>query len=142
MNAQTTKARPNLAGSRRRGVASDKGGEKRVTSFDRETLEGLAEDLKTGRIPLDRLTVTDNEQANLRAVIRNTGLISYHVQYSLPNGSRPFMKVGNYPDMPIKTARELCRTITSLASRGIDPQEGLHERLIRELLDKGERWKP
>lgn len=140
MNAQTNTKR--MVGTRRRGIASDKGVDKKVASFDNKTLEGLAEDLQSQRIPLDRITVTDHEVANLRAVIRNTGLISYHVQYSLPDGSRPFMKIGNFPDMPIKTARELTRTVTSLAAKGIDPQEGLHERLIRELLEKGDRWKP
>jgi hypothetical protein len=139
MNAATTPK--NMAGSRRRGIASERTTEDRRTSFDVKTLEALAEDLKSGRIPLDRITVTDDQVPNLRAVIRNTGLVSYHVQYSV-NGSRPFMKVGNFPDMPIKTARELAHTVTALAAKGIDPQAGLHERLIRELLDRGDKWKP
>ena len=46
-------------------------------------------------------------------------------------------KLGDHPDMSIAEARQLTRTVQTLAAIGIDPQEGLHERLIRELKAKG-----
>jgi hypothetical protein len=32
--------------------------------------------------------------------------------------------------------------VRALAEMGIDPQEGLHERLIRELQKEGTNWRP
>jgi hypothetical protein len=47
------------------------------------------------------------------------------------------LKLGNHPEMTIDQARELRKTVIALGVKGIDPTEGLHERLIRELLAKG-----
>lgn len=109
--------------------------------FTIETLEALANDLKNGRTPLDRLTVTDDQQPGLRAIIRNTGSISFHVSYTI-RGSRPYMLLGHHPEMTIREARELAKTVQKLGDMGIDPQEGLHARLIKELKAKGTRWRP
>ena len=114
-------------------IASDK--------FSGPTFEALADDLKRGRVPLDRVTVSDNIQTGLRAIIRNTGLISFHVQYSV-EGSRPYLKIGDYPDTTVNEARSIAKTVIALAERGIDVQSGLHERLVRELKEKGEKWRP
>jgi len=109
--------------------------------FNSSTFEQLADDLQNKRIPLDRVTVSDDMQTGLRAIIRNTGLISFHVQYDI-DGSRPYLKLGDHPDMTVSEARDLARTVRTLADHGIDPQAGLHERLVRELEDKGTKWRP
>lgn len=44
--------------------------------------------------------------------------------------------------MKISEARVLAKTVRLLAARGIDVQAGLHERLVRELTEKGEKWRP
>lgn len=114
--------------------------------FSGDTFEGLAKDLKEGRIPLDRVSLSDDRVKGLRVIIRNTGLISYHVQYDVEDKeghkSRPYLKVGDYPAMSIPEARKLATTIHELAGMGIDPQAGLHDRLVRELKEKGSKWRP
>lgn len=109
--------------------------------FSGPTFEGLAKDLKDGRTPLDRLTVSDDMQQGLRAIVRNTGLVSFHAHYDV-DGSRPYIKIGDYPDMTVEQARAITKTIRALADMGIDVQAGLHERLIRELKEKGTKWRP
>lgn len=119
----------------------DSSNRKSRTDFTVATLTAIAEDLKNGVIPLKRVTISDPESYGLRAVIRDTGLISFHVQYSIDD-SRPYLMIGHHPDRTIKEARELAETIRILAEKGIDPQLGLHDRLVRELLEKGPKWKP
>lgn len=110
--------------------------------FTEANLEKLADDLKQKKIPLDRVTVTDDLVQNHRAVVRNTGAISFHVQYRQSDGTRPYLKIGEYPDMSIRRARALAATIRSLVEKGIDPTDGLHKRLIRELEAQGDKWRP
>lgn len=115
---------------------------KKVTDrFNGPTLEALADDLKKGRVPLDRVTVSDNLQPGLRAIIRNSGIIAFHVQYKVGD-SRPYLKLGEYPQMSIIEARYLAKTVISLAESGIDVHAGLHDKLIRELKEKGDKWRP
>lgn len=109
-------------------------------TFDADTLKGLAEDLKTGRLPLERVTVTDNIQTGLRAIVRGTGLISFHVQYAVGD-ERPYLKIGDFPEMTIEKARKIARTVINLGARGIDPTKGLHDRLINELDKQGDKWR-
>jgi Arm DNA-binding domain len=87
------------------------------------------------------VTMTDPETTGLMVMIRNTGSISFHAHYHC-KGRRPLLKLGNHPEMTIAQARELTKTVIALGEKGIDPTEGLHERLIRELLVKGTRWRP
>ncbi len=110
-------------------------------AFSLETLESLAHSLKTGLMKTDRVTLSDDMVPGLRAIIRDTGLISFHVQYSIGK-SRPYLKIGDVPGMSVEEARKLARTILELARQGIDPQSGLHERLIRELTEQGANWRP
>lgn len=109
--------------------------------FSVETLEKLAADLKSKKIPLDRISVSDDVQPGLRVIVRDTGAISFHVQYEV-DGARPYLKIGEHPGMSIKDARYVAKTCRALAERGIDVQKGLHERLVSELLEKGEKWRP
>jgi len=112
-----------------------------------DTFRQLASDLSEGRIPLGRVTLSDdpkedpNAVSGLRAIIRGSGLISFHVQYEI-EGSRPYLKLGDAEHMNLKEARELARTVRGLADMGIDVQAGLHERLVRELKEKGMKWRP
>lgn len=109
--------------------------------FNVKSLLSITEALSSGRMKVDRLTVSDNVVPGLRAICRATGGISYHVGYSV-NGSRPYLKVGAHPETTIAEARELAKTVIALARLGIDPQDGLHERLIRELREHGAKWRP
>jgi hypothetical protein len=110
--------------------------------FTVATLEKLAKSLESGAIKhIDRLSISDDVQPGLRAIIRNTGAISFHVHYAVA-GSRPMLKIGEHPGTSIAEARSLAATVLTLADKGIDPQVGLHERLIRELKEKGARWRP
>jgi hypothetical protein len=109
--------------------------------FNTEMFESIAKDLESGRIPLDRVTVTDDAQVGLRAIIRNTGLISFHVTYDV-DGSRPYLKLGDHPAMSVTRARAVAKTVRGLADNGVDVQQGLHERLIRELEKDGMKWRP
>lgn len=92
------------------------------------------------RPPRRTTLLTDDVQPGLRAVIRK-GSVSFHVCYEVAD-RRPMLKIGEHPAMTVKEARELARTIRVLAANGIDPQEGLHDRLIRELKDQGTEWRP
>jgi len=126
--------------TRRRKSAADAPATKKDV-FSVQTFEALAKDMESGRLPLKRTTITDPLTVGLSAVIRDTGLISYHVQYSMPD-SRPMLRIGIHPEMSIDRARKIADTIKHLASIGIDPQEGLHDRLIRELEKSGNKWRP
>ena len=44
--------------------------------------------------------------------------------------------------MTVNEACDQAKTVCALADMGIDPQEGLHERLIKELREKGTAWRP
>jgi hypothetical protein len=74
------------------------------------------------------------------AFVRPGGAITFHVQYRV-KGRRPMILIGEHPTMDIATARTLTRTILDLAKMGIDPQDGLEKRLVRELLEQGTAWR-
>lgn len=116
------------------------------SKFDEVTLFKLAEDLEKGRIPLPRVQVSDDIQTGLRAMVNKSGLITLHAAYTI-GGSRPFIKIGELDKkseehITIAQARTLTKTIQALADKGIDVQEGLHRRLIRELKAQGTAWRP
>lgn len=116
------------------------------SSFTNEALEGLAKDLKSGRLPLERTTISDDMVTGLRAIVTKDGKISFHASYHFGEG-RPFMKIGELDKkskdyISITDARELTKTIKGLADKGIDPQEGLLQRLVKELKRDGTSWKP
>lgn len=105
-------------------------------------LESLAADMRDGKLKLPRLLVSDDVQSGLRAIIRSSGAISFHAHYYAPNGTRPMALIGDYPETSITAARSITKTIVALAARGIDPIEGMRTRLMKELLDLGEKWRP
>ena len=53
---------------------------KNPSEFTIPWLQKLAEGLKTGRMKTDRITVSDDMVPGLRAIVRDTGGISFHVQ--------------------------------------------------------------
>lgn len=117
------------------------------SKFTPERLEAFANDLKSGRVPLERQQVSDDRVTGLRAMIAKSGSISYHASYYVGDANRPFMRLGSGNKgaadyITIEEARELTRTIKALGDRGIDPQLGLHRRLVRELKRDGVNWKP
>lgn len=109
--------------------------------FTIATLEKLAADMKSGAVPLSRTVISDEIVTGLRAIVRNTGSISYHVQYHVGD-ARPWIALGDHPELTISDARNLARTIVALGDIGIDVTEGLHKRLMRELKRDGIKWRP
>jgi len=114
---------------------------KQPSAFTIPWFQKLAEGLTTKRMKTDRITVSDDMVPGLRAIIRDTGGISFHVQYTMGK-SRPYLKIGDVRGTTVDQARKLARTVLSLAKQGIDPQSGLHERLLRELAEQGDKWRP
>lgn len=114
--------------------------------FTEATLAAMAKDLKSRRLMLDRTTVSDDLVVGLRALITKDGVVNYHASYHLGD-KRGYLRLGvldpKHPDhISLSDARELTKTIKALAAKGIDPEDGLHRRLIREMLEKGTRWRP
>lgn len=125
-----------------------------TSRFSPDTIDKLAADLKAGRLGVrDKVIISDDRQTGLRAIVRASGNISFHVHYNMGD-ARPYMLVGHYPDAPerkrnakaaqeaIDDARGIAETVRKLADMGIDPQDGLHERLLRELRSQGTDWRP
>lgn len=109
------------------------------STFTADMLLGMAAALKTGRLKTKKLTITDDRQPGLIAYVRESGIVALHAHYQIGK-SRPMLKVGELPGSTIEDARKLTKTIRALAAKGIDVQDGLHERLMRELLEQGEDW--
>lgn len=115
------------------------------TKFTPERLEAFARDLKSQRVPLERQQISDDMEIGLRAMIHKTGLIAFHVSYYVGD-KRPFMRIGTFnkedPDfITIEDARAVAKTIKALGDKGVDVQDGLHRRLVRELKEKGTAWR-
>lgn len=111
------------------------------SQFTEEILMGMARALQTGRLKVKKLSVSDDMQPGLRAYVRESGTVALHCHYEIGD-SRPMLKVGELPGSTIADARALTRTIRAIAAAGLDVQDGLHERLLRELREKGEKWRP
>lgn len=113
--------------------------------FTPEHLEEFARLLKSGRVPLERTTISDNIVTGLRAVVYKTGRIAFHASYWLGK-KRPFMIIGSFnkgePDyMSIEDAREVTKAIKALGDKGIDVQQAWQMCLISELKEKGANWR-
>lgn len=116
------------------------------SKFDEATLLAIGKDLQAGRLPLERVRVSDDMVTGLRAVVNRSGLTTLHCSYEIGE-NRPFILLGSLNPgednhITIKEARELTKTIKALAAKGIDVQDGLHARLMRELKRDGANWKP
>lgn len=116
------------------------------SKFDEATLLAIGKDLASGKLPLERVRVSDDMVVGLRAVVNRSGLVTLHASYAVGE-NRPFILLGSLNDdadnhITIKEARELTKTIKAIGDKGIDVQEGLHRRLMRELKRDGTAWKP
>lgn len=115
------------------------------SKFDATTLLAIADDLKSGRLPLERVRVSDDMCVGLRAVVNRSGAVSLHVSYEVGE-DRPFKLLGsinkgakNY--ITIEDARELAKTIKALGERGINVDEANDKRLLKELKTQGINWR-
>lgn len=106
--------------------------------FNLETFHRLVEDMRSGRIPKAKMTMTED---NLLVLLRNTGEISFHAIYTVGE-KRSSLLIGEHPGMSLDRARRIADNVRAIAARGVDPQEGLHKRLISEIEAQGARWKP
>ena len=109
-------------------------------------LFSAAEDLKSGRLKLERLRFSDDMVTGLRAVVNKSGLITLHASYEVGD-ERPFWKLGDLnkdsPDhISIDDARELTKTVKAIGLRGINVEDASRKRLIKELKRDGARWTP
>jgi hypothetical protein len=116
------------------------------SKFDKETLLKIGEDLKAGRLPLERVRVSDDMVVGLRAVVNRSSLVTLHVSYECGE-DRPFMLLGSLNDgeenqISIKEARELAKTIKALGEKGINVTKANDQRLLRELKRDGTSWRP
>ena len=115
------------------------------SNFTATLLEKMSHDVKSGRVPTTKnkpwVNVGDDRQPGLRAIVRKSGAVSFHAMYQIGD-SRPMVTVGYFPDTSIETARHRTEIIRQLAKKGIDPQAGLHERLLEELDEMEDKWKP
>jgi hypothetical protein len=119
------------------------------SKFDAETLKGLVKDLQTGRYAtIGRFTISDDRVTGLRAMVTKDGRITLHASYHCGD-ERPMLKLGElnvppkHPDyISVDDARELTKVIKALGDKGIDPQDGLQRRLIKELKRDGTDWRP
>lgn len=116
------------------------------SKFDATTLLAVAEDLKAGRLPLERVRVSDDMVVGLKAVVNRSGLVTLHVSYEVGE-ERPFYKLGDVnkdsPDhISIEDARELTKTVKALGDRGINIEDANRKRLLMELKRDGTRWRP
>lgn len=109
--------------------------------FNIETFRELAEQFKSGTIPKNEQRIPKTRD-NLQVIVRKSGEISFHGMYTLPNGKGTSLLLGEDPEMTIERAQPIVRTLQRLADKGIDPQDGLHKRLIRELEKQGDKWRP
>lgn len=110
-----------------------------------KSLFNIASDMVSGRSLVGRTTVSDDLVVGLRIMILKSGTISYHASYTL-KGERPFLYIGSanrdQPDyLSLAEARETVKTIKALADKGVDVQDGLLPRLIRELKRDGVKWR-
>lgn len=104
-------------------------------------LEKSKRDIK--KLGLARLRMSDPLQPGLRVQVYFEGQVSFIVEYKLPGiQSRPHLTIGHWPQMSITEARKLAVVIRDLGNKGIDVQEGLHDRLLQELKRDGTNWRP
>lgn len=120
--------------------------------FTESNLRALVDDLKRGPMKVNkRVTVCDPIVTGLRAVVSRSGGIALSACYTFDE-SRPLVKLGEMgapehdPEyMTIDDARELTKVIKALADRGINIEEEIgkvRQKLLRDVLEKGEKWRP
>lgn len=122
----------------------------RQSQFSVRLIEDFLDDLKRQRIPLDKVTLTDEVQPGLHCIVRSNGSATFHVQYYNKTGKRPYFMIGRHAPgqadhLTIERARHIAKTIRALADKGIDVDDGLINARAQVLLDveeQGEKWRP
>lgn len=138
--------------TRKKNDTTEKAGRRtaRKSEFGVRLIEDFIADLKSGRLPLPKVTLTDEMQPGLHCMIRPTGNASFHVQYYNKEGTRPYFLIGRHAPgesdhLTIDRARFLAKTIRALADKGVDVDDGLKNLRIQVMLDleaQGEKWRP
>lgn len=116
------------------------------SEYDEKMLLTAVDELQSGKIKLERMRYNDDVVPGLRFVMNPSGLVTFHIQYGVGK-ERKYLLLGSLnkerdDHISIEEARELAETVKGLAEHGIDPAEGLHRRLIRELKRDGLDWSP
>lgn len=115
----------------------------RPSKFSADLINALIKDLQEKRLPLGKITITDEETPGLRAIIRDSGTVTLSLQYAVTGQKlRPTISLGEFPEMSIQKARNYSKTILELGKQGIDIQQGLLPRLLKELERDGVKWRP
>jgi len=114
--------------------------------FNDKMLFQTAKDLQSGRIPTERVRYSDDVMPGLRYVINQSGLVTLHCQYAVGD-FRGMILLGSLNEdaenhISIAEGRKLAGVVQELANHGVDVQDGLHSRLIRELRKDGTSWRP
>ena len=138
--------------TRKKSDTAEKPGRRtsRESKFSVKLIEQFIDDLKSGRLPLPKVTIADEEQPGLHCMIRPTGNASFHVQYYNKEGKRPYFLIGRHAPgevdhLTIDRARHLAKTIRALADKGVDVDDGLSSLRAQVLHDvevQGEKWRP
>jgi hypothetical protein len=118
--------------------------EKQQVTWSPESFKTLRADVIAGRHPSKRPQITDSLVPGLRARFEASGDIGFYVHYSLVSGDKDRFQqlIGYYPEMSIEEARRIANVAKHLADHGINIQDGLLPRLIRELQEYGTTWRP
>lgn len=125
---------------------------KKIGVFEEESrftdgaLLRMSKDLHSGRNPKERDRFRDDVVVGLYATINRSGLITFHIDYEI-EGDRHHLTLGALNEerddrITIDEARKLANIVKILARGKINPQDGLHKRLIKELKRDGTAWKP
>jgi hypothetical protein len=117
-----------------------------ASQITEKTLFKIADDLRKGIPPLPKLSVVDDLVVGLRFIIYKDASIAMHASYTVGD-RRPFFKIGvlnpKDPDhLSLTDARQLVKDIKAIGDRGIDVQDGMMRRLIKEIQRDGSRWTP
>lgn len=115
------------------------------SKFTANVLAKMAKDVQSGTLPVPKkspwLSFGDDRVPGLRAIIRKSGAVTFHAMYNIGD-SRPMILVGSFPETSIEEARHLANIVRGLARMGIDVQEAMHPRLLKELERDGMSWRP
>lgn len=80
---------------------------------------------------------TDGNRTGFGVQVTPSGTATFYLEYRI-NNKRKFPKIGKYPFMTLKKARDIAYEWRQLLEQGIDPKENLI-RLEREALEREER---
>lgn len=80
---------------------------------------------------------TDGNRTGFGVQVTPSGTITFYLEYRI-NNKRKFPKIGKYPFMTLKQARDIAYEWRQLVEQGIDPKEHF-ERLKKEAIEREER---